>query len=186
MNHIFFHHWQDAADNLRSFMAMAPLITDSRALYDAFVRALQDFAAVNGLACYMREGNSPYQLQCGNLAAAPPQVDDNVEVVLAMRHTRRIIDVAQYNKTLPGEYALPMLVRGQVNGFVLIGAKSQGVNFRPEELVLLAETVHEVGLDLESLRVVALERMNAELASEQTKLSLEIAELRLAVGGASR
>jgi hypothetical protein len=40
--------------------------------------------------------------------------------------------------------------------------------------------VHEVGLDLESLRIEILERSNAELSMTQTKLRLEIAELRLA------
>lgn len=50
------------------------------------------------------------------------------------------------------------MVRGGVNGLVLIGAKQGGQQYRPDEIGLLETCVHQIGLDLEGLRVVELQR----------------------------
>jgi methyl-accepting chemotaxis protein len=44
---------------------------------------------------------------------------------------------------------------------VLLGEKSSGKRYRPDEIALLSTGIHQLGLDLESLRVVELEQIAA-------------------------
>jgi hypothetical protein len=180
VNQTLFRHWQEAADRLRAFVARAPFITEPAALQEKLLSAIEDFAGIQGSALYLRGSEAGYQLQRGTLAQVPTTVDENNDIVLEMRRTRAAVDLGEHRRTLSGEYALPMMARGLVNGFVVIGSKAEGQSLRSDELALLAKSVHDVGLDLESLRIELLERSNAELSLTQTTLRLEIAELRLA------
>jgi hypothetical protein len=74
--------------------------------------------------------------------------------------------------------ALPMTVRGQIAGFVLIGHRRQQELFRPDEQAHLARAVQSLGLDLESLRVDALERENAATAQNERRLRLQLSQAR--------
>jgi hypothetical protein len=74
--------------------------------------------------------------------------------------------------------ALPMTVSGQIVGFVLIGHKPQQELFRPDERDHLARAVQSGGLDLESLRVDALERENAAMVQYELRLRLQLSRAR--------
>jgi hypothetical protein len=187
VTHTFFRRWQESADRLRSFMAGAPLIAESLLLQQKFLDAIEDFGPIRGTALYLRVEGTGYQFQRGSLAQVPQAIAEDNEVVINMRNRNAEVDLSEYHHALAGEYALPMTTRGQVNGFVLIGSKPQGESFRPDELTLLAKSVHEFGLDLESLRVELLERQKSELVRECSilKMKLENFELKPATGGAA-
>ncbi len=69
-----------------------------------------------------------------------------------------------------GDWAFPMPVRGNVYGALLIGPRTEGISYRPEELVQLAESARTVGLHLESLRVDELQRQHGELTKQLKEL----------------
>ena len=82
-----------------------------------------------------------------------------------------------------------MKVRGSLCGALLIGARTEGVSYRPEELTQLAESARSIGLTLESLRAADLQRKHDEIARQldtlidaNRSLAAENATLRRAPG----
>jgi GAF domain-containing protein len=98
-----------------------------------------------------------------------------------MQHSRNAVDLHHCANDLPGELALPLLVRGKLNGIVLMGFKQNGQHYRPDEVSLLANGAHQIGLDLESLRVSELEhRLRAsDIAAEEARRSASMTEQKL-------
>jgi hypothetical protein len=99
------------------------------------------------------------------------------DMAIEMRRTRGVVDGFGQH-IAAGGLAFPAIVRGKVSGIVLLGPKSGGEIYRPDEIELLMGSVHQFGLDLESLRVGELERRNAFLNQRDSDLQLELANLR--------
>jgi hypothetical protein len=175
VNRILFREWQEAADRLRAFISRAQLITDPHVLIERFLGEIGGFSTLTRAALYVRGSDSTYGLQGGTLELAPPSVDENNNALLEMRLSRDAVDLSDFDRSLPGEYALPMLARGQLSGFVLIGGRAEAPGLRPDQMSLLVHCVQEIGLYLESLRTEKLERQLAEI-----RVRLQMADLRLA------
>ena len=187
VDHTFFHHWHEAAEKLRHFMALAPHISDAQALRSKFMAAVEEFAGTAGVAIYAmqtrKEAALGYTLLDATLAAAPPQIDANHNAILDLRHARAVVELAEHQHGLPGALAFPMLVRGEVVGLVLLAMKNNEHNYRPDEIALLGTSVRQLGMDLETLRIEQLERNAAELALHAAALEREAAALRQIVNG---
>ncbi len=63
-----------------------------------------------------------------------------------------------------------MTYGSDVRGFVLFGAKPEGVDFRPDEIELIGWATVQVGLDLHALRIERLQDANATLRHENALL----------------
>jgi hypothetical protein len=63
-----------------------------------------------------------------------------------------------------------MAARGELSGALLVAPREDGVAYRPEELEQLAESARHIGVCLEALRVVELERAHRELARRYEEL----------------
>ncbi|MBC7623520.1 MAG: hypothetical protein H7232_09060 [Aeromicrobium sp.] len=170
VNHVFFHHWYKAAEQLRGFLQKAEHISDASVLKTRYCREVNDYAGLTGLAIYVLDENSGYALQHSTLSNAPTTIDQNNDTVVDMRHTLSMVDLASGQSGLPGEQVFPMIVRGQIIGLVLLGQKLSGGKCRPDEIELLTLATHQLGLQLESLRVEHLERHSAAL---ETTLKFE-------------
>ncbi len=79
------------------------------------------------------------------------------------------------------ELAFPMIVRGHLTGFVLLGARTGGERFRPDQISLLSAAVQQFGLDVESLRVESMGRRMTVSESMASSLKAEVETLRLHV-----
>lgn len=64
-----------------------------------------------------------------------------------------------------------MAVRGNIFGALLIGARTEGVAYRPEELTQLTDSARTIGLNLESLRAADLQRKHDDLAQRLNELA---------------
>ena len=82
---------------------------------------------------------------------------------------------------MPAALALPMTVRGRLNGFVLMGFKPRAEPYRPDEIALLGTVAQRVALDQESLRIVELERVSAAMQQEMLALRMENSGMKLAL-----
>jgi len=102
-----------------------------------------------------------------------------------MRSERRAIDLSQLDGTIPGALALPMLDQGALTGFVLLGSKHDGANYRPDEVENLGWATHQVGLDLRALHARQLEEQNGRLSAEVVGLSRERDTLKAILTGSS-
>lgn len=163
VNHFFFHHWHEAAERLRTFMRSAMHVSDADALQQKFIDAVQRFGGGAGVVVYLRRGEGDFVAGHGSLADAPDRLDPNDDLVIQLRHERDAVEREQ-------AIAFPMIVRGTLSGIVLVGGKCSGQPYRPDEIGLLKKAAQQLGSDLESLRVVAIER---ELAyADQTQRTL--------------
>jgi hypothetical protein len=61
--------------------------------------------------------------------------------------------------------------RSELQGLVLMGMKTTGESYRPDELKVLGFAAHQVGLDLHALKV-------EEYARNNERQQVQIAELR--------
>jgi hypothetical protein len=88
-----------------------------------------------------------------------------------MRAERRPVEVAQAHSALPGVLALPMFEQGPLAGFVLLDRKSDGTEYRPDEIAALEWVTDQVGVALQAQRVRDLEARIAGLDAQLASLS---------------
>jgi hypothetical protein len=87
----------------------------------------------------------------------PTAVDENDPAIVAMRARRVVVDLGSLDSTLPGAVALPMIVRGELAGTLVCGAKQQGESYAPDETAALRDMATATGLALDALRIRDLE-----------------------------
>jgi hypothetical protein len=150
VNHFFFHHWHEAAEKLRAFMGSATHISDANALQQKFIAAIERFGGAAGVAIYLGSPDGIFSLQHSSLTDTPAHIGANDDLVIRLRHTRAAVEDTHAT-------AFPIFVRGAVDGFVLLGGKTNGQPYRPDEIALLKKATHQLGFDLESLRALAIQ-----------------------------
>ncbi len=92
------------------------------------------------------------------LSAAPEHFGADDEAVLAMQAHATAHRMRNPADAGGAVLAVPMLHRGQLDGFVLVGRRPRGDAYRPDQIELLQLAVRQVGLDFYALRVEDLER----------------------------
>ena len=175
---LFFRRWHDKERRLRRFVGEASFITRSETLKTAFVGELGHFTDGAAVGLYLEEGEAGY----GGLDAPPPwpaTLDNDDPILVTMRARRKPIDPSETSSTLAVALALPMLHRNSLLGFVLLGAKPGGGSYRPDEIDVMGHAAHQVGLDLDALKIEQLERDGAQLIQKVHTLEHENALLRL-------
>lgn len=192
VDHVFFHRWQAAADQLRAFVERAPYITEADALQARFMQAIEEFAGARGSAIYWADAGGTFRLAHATLDNAPATIDADDDVAVELRHTRGVAELHE-RRVLPGDLAFPLLAHHEVTGMLLVGARNGGQAWRPDELALLGQSVPRVCMALEALRLQKLERAVAEMDGQIRLLAAEreaaiakaaLAEMKLAAIGA--
>ncbi|MES2128271.1 MAG: hypothetical protein V4463_13455 [Pseudomonadota bacterium] len=174
VDHLFFHHWYAAAEKLRQFVDKAPLITDATVLQSKFIRASEEFSGADGMAFYARGANAQFVLQQSTLPGAPPTIDENHEFAIDLAHTRCAVELDQGRHALSGAWGFPIMGRGQLQGLFLAQARMSGQHYRPDQITLLSTAVHQIGLDLESLRSKEFEFQVEALAHQAVELKQQL------------
>lgn len=189
IEHLFFHEWQVAETELKRFVQSAAYFEDVNALCSAFHKALEKFAPGSGSAIYLREPEAVYRLRCGAIDGAPDEFSGDDAAFAQMRSERRPVEPGREVGSLPGKLALPMLDRHYLLGVVLLGAKPDSSNYRPDEVERLGWAARHVGLDLRALQArqveeqkEALQRRNSELRQRVTLLQEDRRELLASFG----
>jgi hypothetical protein len=164
VNHFFFHHWYEAAERLRAFMRSAMHVTDADALQRKFIEAVERFGGTAGVAIYLAGDDGAFVARHGSLVNAASRIDANDDLVIRLRDERDAVE-------LDRAVAFPIVVRGALSGIVLVDGKLSGHPYRPDEIALMKSATQQLGADLESLRVVAIERELARAHQMQRTLS---------------
>jgi hypothetical protein len=108
----------------------------------------------------------------------PEKIDNDDPALVAMRAQRTAIELSDSPSELRAALALPMLHRGLLFGFVLLGEKPDRSVYRPDEIEALGHATHQVGLDFHELKIDQLEREGVRLAEQLRRLELENAFYR--------
>lgn len=166
----FFRSWHRNEAALKRFVADAAHITRPDALKAALIAELRRFTGGSTVALYLPEGAAAFARGGGD-AALPAALDVDDPVLVRLRATGQRLDPSDLGSPLPVALALPMFHRAELIGVVLVGAKPGGEHYRPDEAAALADAVHRVGLDLDALRIEAIE-------AETVRLRQQLAAIR--------
>ena len=185
VDRLFFRAWAEREEELRRFVTQAQLATDPGALDRLFVAAVDRFTGGAGCALFHRQAGGSYARQHSTLAGVPERVDANHETVLALRAQAQAVTPAAAAQTPAhgAALALPMLHRGQLLAFALLGAAPGAVPYRPDQVAALQSAAHQVGFDFHAMRIEALERL---VAAERQAAALLRAQLDTALRLARR
>jgi len=167
---VLFYPWHHNEEALRHFVRRAAHITTREALLAAFGTELQRFTKSAGHAIYQMGRGGTFNTVNQSLPDAPGVVDVDDGVAVALRAEAAPIEINDIDTVLKAEWALPMLHRGALGGFVLLGSKPNKEAYRPDEIEVLGFATHQLTLDLVALRVEQLEQRSAVREQEAAVL----------------
>ncbi|HYD78853.1 MAG TPA: response regulator [Paucimonas sp.] len=157
----FYPHWHARKLAMREAIGKAAALYDPAGLFAVYLKAIREFADHDGSAIYLLD-SSRFLLAAGDLAEAPSELD------LPSGGKPSLEELE-----LHGDHRFyPMTHRGHVTGFLLVGAKRNRQQYRPDEEALLRDAAQQLALDLQAgaLRRQAKlieEKMTAESDARQ-------------------
>jgi hypothetical protein len=173
-----FYSWHHNEETLRQFVRRAAHISTRETLLTAFGGELERFTKNAGHAVYQLGRERHFDLANQSLLDAPACVDVDDGVAVALRAEAAPIQVSDIDTVLNAEWALPMVHRGNLGGFVLLGNKSNNETYRPDEISVLGFATQQLALDLVALRVEQLEQYSSDIEHESQIREHEAAVLR--------
>ena len=171
---LFFRSWHQNEAALKRFVAAAAHVEKPAALTGQFVAELGRFAGGAAAALYVRSPDGDYA------SATGATIDADDPALPAMRAEQAHIVPAEVGSNAPAALALPMMHQAALAGFVLLGPKPTGEDYRPDEIDVLGWATQQVGLDLQAIRVRELELANVKLVARNHTLSEILANATLA------
>jgi hypothetical protein len=170
---LFFHKWQLNEAALKRFVAAAGHMEQGEALAGHFAAELARFAGGAAVALHQRTA-------AGGYASGADTIDADDLALAAMRAEHGPVVPAEVGSPIEAALVLPMLHQAALAGFVLLGPKPTGEDYRPDEIEIMAWAAHQIGLDLQAIRVRELELNNLKLAACNQALSEMVAGATLA------
>jgi hypothetical protein len=175
---LFFHKWQVNEAALRRFVRAAAHVEKPEALAGQFESELTRFSGGAGAMLYTRSGDGTYASATGNT------IDADDHALSAMRAEQGPVVPTEVHSPLPAALALPMMHQAALSGFVLLGPKPTGEDYRPDEVEVLGWATQQIGLDLQAIRVRELEQSSMRLVALVETLNKIVTDAALAGTGA--
>ena len=176
---LFFHAWQVNEAALKRFVAAAGHVEKPEALTGNYAAELARFTGGATVAIHARTPAGDYG------SAAGDSIDADDPALAAMRAELGPVVPAEVGSPLAAALALPMMHQAALAGFVLLGPKPMGEDYRPDEVEVMAWATHQIGLDLQAIRVRALESANSTQAAQIRTLTAIVENAALAGAGGS-
>jgi hypothetical protein len=171
---LFFHKWQLNETALKRFVAAAAHVEKPEALAGNFVAELTRFSGGASASLYTRTPEGHYA------SAAGDTIDADDPALAAMRAEQGSVVPVEIGSPLDAALALPMMHQAALAGFVLLGPKPTGEDYRPDEIDNMAWATQQVGLDLQAIRVRSLELSVTTLEARNANLSAILAKAAIA------
>ena len=172
MEHWLFKSWHHNEQQLKGFVRRAAFIEDDNKLREGFLSALNDFGHGCDIAIFDKKVENDkitYVKSLGNNVAISEVISGDDPWVLTLRDQESmVIPASNPNGPVPNRL-FPQFHRGELLGFVWIGSKSDGENWRPDEESVLSFAVQQIGLDRYALEV---SRLSKELEREKMTTDL--------------
>jgi hypothetical protein len=170
---LFFHKWQVNEAALKRFVAAAAHIEKPEALAGNYMAELARFSGGATAALFTRTAEGHYASAAGEI------IDADDPALAAMRAEQGAVVPAELGSPIEAALALPMMHQAALAGFVLLGPKPTGEDYRPDEVEVLGWATQQVGLDLQAIRVRALEQSVLTLEARNANLSDILAKAAL-------
>ena len=182
---IFRKRYEDEAA-LRRFAHEASYITDRSTLLERAVRTVKEHTSADDAGVLVRDGAAKYASASDGEHI---EVGENDPGIVALRAWHKPLDLhALPDSDLRGEFAFPMISRGELVGALICGPKRDGEAYAPDESDALLTLAHGVATALDTLsrrNDTAIESLQETLALmfEQQRIALvQIVEERRAPG----
>lgn len=176
---VFFRAWRQREAALKRFVREAGFVLKGDVLQREYIVALRTYTDGAEAALYARDENGAYERREGVVTGAPDVIDADEPALVALRADHTRVDIAGSRSMLPVALVLPMIIRHEIDGFVLLAAKPTGVAYRPDEKDDLAKATEAIGDDLHALKVEHLQRGIASLEARNDELRAAISGLQV-------
>jgi GAF domain len=134
---------------LLDFAKEAQFVTDPAALLDHTIQKIRRHTDAHNGALLL-DGSAAYA-PVRSFGDVPREIDENDEAILALKTWHKAIDPHQYESSLRGALAVPMLARGRLVGVVVLGERASGEAYAPDEVEALSQFAQGVGMSLDGL-----------------------------------
>ena len=148
VDRVFFRKRHEDEGALRRFAREAPYITDRDTLLLRAIDEVRLHANASAASILLSDGSGEYVQANANGAS---RVSENDRALVALRAFSKPVDLNDLETGLEGEYAYPMMSRGQLIGALVCGPKSDGESYAPDESNALYDLAHGVGIALDLL-----------------------------------
>lgn len=149
VDRVFFRKRYEDESALRRFAHEASYISDRSALLNRAVQTVQEHTRARDVAILVRNGTSAYAFANNGERA---EVGEDDPGIVALRAWNKPIDLHMFpDSGLRGEFAFPMISRGDLVGALVCGPKRDGEAYAPDESEALQTLAHGVGTALETL-----------------------------------
>ncbi len=146
VDRVFF--WKRHADEaaLRRFAHESSYITDRSVLLERAVQEVKAHTGAERAEILIPNGKASYVSASDGDRL---EVDENDSGIVALRAWHKAVDLRTLSDTqLRGEYAFPMVSRGELVGVLVCGSKPDGELYAPDESDALLALAHGVGAAL--------------------------------------
>ncbi|WP_309750309.1 hypothetical protein [Novosphingobium sp.] len=167
---LFFRSWHQNEAALKRFVAAAAHVEKPEALAGNFAAELGRFTGGADVALYARTAEENYA------DASGATIDADDPALAAMRAEQGAVVPVELGSSIEAALALPMMHQAALAGFVLLGPKPTGEDYRPDEIEVLGWATQQVGLDLQAIRVRELEQSVIKLEARNANLSDVLAQ----------
>ena len=172
VDRVFFRKRHEDESALRRFAHEASYISDRSTLLDRAEKTVKERTGAEGAAILVRDGAVAYAYATGGRLGV---VSENDPAILALRAWNKPIDLHRFpDSRLRGEFAFPMISRGNLVGALICGAKHDGETYAPDESEALSALAHAVGTALETLS-----KSNGVMESVRETQALMLQELQM-------
>lgn len=144
VNAVIFRKRHDDERALRDFSKEAAFVTEPAALLDQAIGMIASHTDARNAALLL-ESSGAYVAARSFGDGIPKEVNQNDPAILAMKSWHKPLDPHHYQTALRGAIALPMLARGRLGGVLVLGERSGGEAYAPDEVEVLAQFAHGVG-----------------------------------------
>jgi hypothetical protein len=179
VDHVFFHKRHEDESALRRFAHEASYISDRATLLDQAVQTVKEHTGADEAAILVRDGRATYAFGTDGARA---EVSANDSGIVALRAWNKPIDLHLFpDSRLRGEFAFPMISRGDLVGALICGPKRDGEAYAPDESQALLALAHGVGTALDTVAsqsdgvIESIRETQALMLQELQKLSHTIA-----------
>ncbi|MBV8725123.1 MAG: hypothetical protein JO350_07315 [Candidatus Eremiobacteraeota bacterium] len=139
---VFFRKRHDDERAMTRFARESAFITNPDVLIERATKTLQQHAGASSATFALYDGAGRYG-----------DVDENDPALVSLRASHDVVDLHTIHTALAGEFAYPMLARGHLVGALVLGPKSSGEPYAPDESLAITQIAHGVGVALDLLGV---------------------------------
>jgi len=182
IDHVFFRNRHAREKALLRFANEAAFITSADALVRRTVDEVERNAGAARVTILVHDGVRDYTVAHAPAAVDAP-IDENDPAFVALRATKAPVDLHRVTTAVHGEFAFPMLSRGELRGALVCGPKREADPYAPDEIATLATLAQSVGaaLDVFDLRdggTSAFRALQVEVAALRDDVRVLLAATR--------